>query len=504
MKPDKTAPACHTKRVLPLALALLLFAPLLFLNIRSDHDWGDDFAQYLAQAENIAQHKPMHQTGYVYNEFYPSLGPRAYPPGFPLIIAPMVKYWGNHITPYNYLTSIILLLTSLLTVVFLKRQSGWLPALAMSLMVFYNPYVIELKAEVMSDIPFALLVILFLLLTAARKTPASAVTWIISGLIAGFAIAVKTAGMILPAGLVMFAGWMALNALIRKEKFSAFLKEAAGPLLSAAVALVFYFILNLIFMRGTAGASSYLNTFSLQSLSQTIAMNLYTYTEVLRKFFIDIHSGVFWFGFLAGSAAVTFTITGLIIAIRRGPGLMEWIFLAYLGLLLVYPYHNAGFRFLLPVAPLIIAYIATAVAALKPGRGEIAIFAGVAVMMIATYLPSLLEVQQSTRETREGPYGRYSRDAFSNVKDLVPDDALVVFIKPRVLARFAGKNSMAFNPDSTPAEVYRQSEISRPTHFLLYTELPDPALEHYLRTNRRETEMIWQNRFFRLYRRRAE
>ena len=49
-------------------LAVMVFVPLLFLNLRNDHDWGDDFAQYLEQAENISLGKPMAQTGYIYNQ----------------------------------------------------------------------------------------------------------------------------------------------------------------------------------------------------------------------------------------------------------------------------------------------------------------------------------------------------------------------------------------------------------------------------------------------------
>ena len=60
--------------------------PLLFLNIKDTHDWGDDFAQYLIEAKNISQGLPLAQSGYVENPGY-ILGPNCYPPGFPLIIA---------------------------------------------------------------------------------------------------------------------------------------------------------------------------------------------------------------------------------------------------------------------------------------------------------------------------------------------------------------------------------------------------------------------------------
>ena len=44
---------------------LIIFTPLFFLNIRSDHDWGGDFAQYIEQAKCFIQMKSMNNIGYI-------------------------------------------------------------------------------------------------------------------------------------------------------------------------------------------------------------------------------------------------------------------------------------------------------------------------------------------------------------------------------------------------------------------------------------------------------
>ena len=36
-------------------LSLLILAAPAFINVRYDHDWGDDFAMYLLEAKKIAQ-----------------------------------------------------------------------------------------------------------------------------------------------------------------------------------------------------------------------------------------------------------------------------------------------------------------------------------------------------------------------------------------------------------------------------------------------------------------
>ena len=59
--------------------------------IRPGHAWGDDFAQYIHHARNLATGVPYAATGYIYNPYNPTIGPRTYPPGFPLLLAPVVK-----------------------------------------------------------------------------------------------------------------------------------------------------------------------------------------------------------------------------------------------------------------------------------------------------------------------------------------------------------------------------------------------------------------------------
>src|ERR1043166_7636509 len=71
--------------------------------IRAGHHWGDDFAQYIQQARNIAAGEPNASTGYIYNPHNPVVGPRAYPPGFPLLLAPVVKIFGLDFRPMKVL-----------------------------------------------------------------------------------------------------------------------------------------------------------------------------------------------------------------------------------------------------------------------------------------------------------------------------------------------------------------------------------------------------------------
>ena len=479
--------------------ALIVFLPLLFINIRSDHDWGDDFSQYLSQAENISQGRAMTETGYIYNEAYPSLGPKAYPPGLPIMLAPLLPRFGNQIRPYNFLFSVLMILTGMVTVLLFTRYAGLLTALALSVVIFYNPYVIDLKSEIMADVPFALLLLLFILLTTSGPESGH-MRWIWAGITAGLAVAFKTAGFALHLALIMLILQKAFMVLKKKQQLIQFYKEAINPGISLAIALFIYLVFYLLFMRGSGGETSYLNTFSLRGLMDIMALNIFVYTEEFRKFFIETSSPVYWFGFLAGAAAITFSLTGLLLSLVRKPGITEWVILIYVGLLLVYPYHSSGFRFLIPITPVLLYYILVAIKAYQTGMYGKYIAVAFATMMMAVYLPELGSIQESTTTIQEGPYTSHSRLAFAKIDSLTPEDAVIAFIKPRALTRYSHRNAFSGQPKSTPIEIYQQMQKLKPTHYLLYSELPDPALENYVKTNRNEIEMIWQSPYFRLYR----
>src|ERR1051325_10382424 len=87
---------------------------LFFINLKDSHDWGDDFAQYIHQAENITHGIPQTETGYIYNKEYPLYSPPVYFTGFPLLLAPVYTIEGNNISAFSYLISGFLFLCALI------------------------------------------------------------------------------------------------------------------------------------------------------------------------------------------------------------------------------------------------------------------------------------------------------------------------------------------------------------------------------------------------------
>ena len=126
-------------------LLLLLSVPLFFLSISDEHSWGDDFAQYIKEALNIAQGKPFYTSGYIYNPYNPLYAPPQYPPGFPLLLAPVVRYFGVAIRPMLYFNSLLCAVLILTAYKFFKQRMGALKAVLLSLAVGYSNYIINLN-----------------------------------------------------------------------------------------------------------------------------------------------------------------------------------------------------------------------------------------------------------------------------------------------------------------------------------------------------------------------
>ena len=82
------------RKIIEHTILLLFLIPLFFINIKSSHDWGDDFAQYIHQAKNISEGISQNETGYIYNPDIAVLGPQAYPIGLPMILASFIESEG--------------------------------------------------------------------------------------------------------------------------------------------------------------------------------------------------------------------------------------------------------------------------------------------------------------------------------------------------------------------------------------------------------------------------
>ncbi|MSV35930.1 MAG: hypothetical protein EXQ47_10090 [Bryobacterales bacterium] len=151
-----------TIRVASLAALLLLLAVFHLTTIRNGHGWGDDFAQYLHHAKNIALGLPCSETGYILNPFQRSLAPAAYPPLAPLLMAPVYRYARLSFPAFKAEMVMFLLLALALIWSFFRPRLGPGRSLLVVALVGFNPFVWEFKNSIAPNFLFLALTYLSL------------------------------------------------------------------------------------------------------------------------------------------------------------------------------------------------------------------------------------------------------------------------------------------------------------------------------------------------------
>ena len=84
--------------------SLLIFIVLLSIAIGSStltrgHEWGDDFASYIMQAQSIVDGRTkefVEHNAFTISQSSILIGPVAYPWGYPLLLTPAIIFKGIH------------------------------------------------------------------------------------------------------------------------------------------------------------------------------------------------------------------------------------------------------------------------------------------------------------------------------------------------------------------------------------------------------------------------
>ena len=139
---------------LSIAAGIILLGAVYLATLRQGQQWGDDFAMYILQARNVAAGQWSAPTGYIYNPHAPKVGPAAYPPVFPLMLAPLYRIWGLNLTPMKVEVTLCLLAALYLVFEFGAHLMPFAWAAGATAAVGLSPYFAAFKENVVSDLPF--------------------------------------------------------------------------------------------------------------------------------------------------------------------------------------------------------------------------------------------------------------------------------------------------------------------------------------------------------------
>ena len=399
---------------------------LIYLaTIRPGHRWGDDFAQYVHHAKNIATGVPYAETGYIYNPDNPSVGPRAYPPGFPVLLAPVVKLFGLDFRPMKVLVVVCFVGALLLIPVVFRRDLTTPYLIALILVVGLNPYFLDFKDDVLSDIPFLLLTLLGLYAFQRAEEPDNR-RRLAFAVAAGVATYAAVATRVL--GVVLIPCFL-LHDLVRTRRVSRMTSVTCG---------LAVFLIGVQYALG-ASDSSYLDQLSFSAT--TVARNAVDYARALSDLWDN--------GYTQWGRRAVFAVTagvalyGYARALRLGATALEIFPWLYLVPVLLWP-ANQVTRFLIPLIPFYLYYCTLGIRGLNaalPLELRKRMIVALGVVGALTY-----GAKYSTMRLGPLPDGvatAESVELFAFVRQATPPEAIFIFSKPRALALFTDRRASA-------------------------------------------------------------
>jgi hypothetical protein len=376
-----------------------------------------------------------------------------------------------------------------------------------------NPFLLEQSNNIGSHLPFLALFYLALWLRGraekiADQSPQGAaryVWFLAAGVVCYLAFATRTLGaLVIPALLAA--------ELIRKRRIS-------GPVLAATAAFAVLAGLQAILLHSDV---HYLDQFR---SGLRLAGNLRDYSNRLAAFW---HNGHWKPASIVLCLAVSsLSLVGYVGQLRRRVTFRELFTAGYVAVLLLWPSYQ-GEHYLLPVYPLYLFYAFLGLqmlarwsrllylyCAFKDLRGLAglvrllprAIALVLALAIVVTYGMRLSGLQRSPLP--EGIAKRESQELFKAVREQTEPGDLVVFVKPRAMALFTGRESMSYHQAARDEDLWKDLNLHQ-ARWLVVVENDnalrpdeDPKKMSYLRgfvhRNRSRLERRYQNADFSLY-----
>jgi hypothetical protein len=442
-----------------LALPLLVAAVFVtyLWTLRDGHDWGGDFAGYIAHARNIVEGRPYADIGYLYDPEPPLHAPAAYPPVFPALLAAVYKFRGLDYHAFKVLTSIFLALC-LVPLYFIARDS-LPPAASLVVCAFtgWNYTFMELKEHVLSDSTY-----LFLsLITIAAVNEVYRRSWNLShpywsgaatGILLALAYGTRVVAVALVAAVLIYDLW-------RRRRVTAYQATIVACLVPA-----YWFVAHLMPPGG-----GYASQLSLQPA--VYIENLLSYMRMLSYPWVNGYGNSVRLPLFA-----VFTmgaVYGVCLRLRRRRiGVID-IYAVLFVLMLIGYTAGVNVRYLVPVLPVYFIYAAEGVqsAILVLARrwrtAAAGAFAGAALLTCAGAVTTIDRgpIENGIRR------GDFLRTCEYIRRHTAPAGVFITW-NPRVLALYSGREWALYVETQDPHRFWRYIDRIHATYILLYRGEP--------------------------------
>jgi 4-amino-4-deoxy-L-arabinose transferase-like glycosyltransferase len=478
-------------------LLVLTCLPLFWINVTGNHDWGGDFAQYIQQALNMVEGKPQDAGFYLFNPAYPYLAPPAYPVGFPILLAPVAALFGHNILAFTIWITCFLLAAVVLVFEVLRKETEPLVALFIALLLAYHPWLLQFKGEVLSDIPFTCFLTSGLLLWLKAKQQTT--NWylpIAAGLLIGFAILIKNIALVALPVLVILSIVQQLSEASEKP-----LRTLTFQLITPVIAALACYALaaHILFptKTDTLGFSSHLLAF--EHPKETILHNASYYLDIFQSFFHQMYTPWNALAQFSKILLTAFFILGFVDTLFRKPDLAAILTTAFLGVLFLFPVTTQGLRYLLPILPWMLVLAIRGFNQWQP-KAKAATLVILAVILGNQLHQSFVGIGYANHiaSTQQGPHSIEAKALFQYLNQ-TPEEATLVFIKPRTMGLYAKRKCFSNHPETPFPQIQQELETMGWDYLILSKTLPNTALETYVVQMRESLTQVFENEEFQIF-----
>jgi len=430
--------------------------------LNTGHDWGDDFASYIMQAESIVNGRPsqfMEVNAFTIHQSSLNLGPVAYPWGTSVLLAPVVAVFGVNLLALKSINLVCYLFFLITLAVGLRSKLSPLSLIALLAILGLDPAVLNLFNNVASDIPFLLFSTLTILLiqyifVERRILSVEWFGYVLLGVSLALSCFIRTTGIVLLLVAVFSEAVATLPILHRDRPSDESRRESPWRviLIHALPYLVFLGLMAVWYLLLPSGEGGYLQ--SLKAISaREIYANIIYYLGMPQNFF----SAIPFFPLVFG-ATLPFFFIGLMKAFRREYPIVIYGILT-MGVNIIWP-ATQGLRFLLPIFPFYLFFLLLGMEWFIRAMGGIerkVVFAAAAgCVLLAAFFFSRESLKldlaniRDHRETSSGPFTPPSREMFDYIGKNTDASSVIVFFKPRAMRLLTGRPSLERNNLSEP------------------------------------------------------
>jgi len=472
------------------------------------HDWGDDWAQYAAQARGLAEgtvQQELELSRFRNQNSTVPFGPTVAPWGYPLVVAPAYALSGGDLASLKIPNCIFYAL--FLVAVFLLFEDRIDDVTRMLLVAAFalNPTLFWFQHQILSDTPFlfystASLLLIDRCILRRRFYFRPVVDLILLGAIISLACLTRTIGYLLLATVaaVQVIRWISE----RPGSFVQHVLDRRSEALVYGVALLGLAVAAALLPPPDVAASAQFAHLGIAGFGQTVANlaeRIWDYVLLPSEFFrcqattpaVDKGLAVF---------TVVFATIGAVRRFKRDAAFVTYCTLS-LGVLILIGSFN-GSRYFFPLLPFLLYF---AVVGLTPraqaGSGSSPknwrawpigrIFAGVVVALFAFHLAVVFD--RTPRVPRSfSPFGESGREMLSHIANETDESAVVIFSKPRAMTYLTGRRSIMVSQFDQVFDGRADYIVlgKRPASYQL------PLRSPFWSKRRRDYEVAFQNRGF--------